>query len=425
MGLRLLFVAALVVGSHAILVRTRPSKIAVLNYHSISSDPTWLRIGDKLSLSPEAFERQLAYLSRRGYRTLFISELHQMLAGKKEFERGRRYVALTFDDGYADNWVAAFPLLREYGMKATLFISTDFIDPADRTRPRFEHAKDSRSELEWEGYLTWPELRQMHASGLIEIQSHGTQHARVFCRDKLISFVSPRRINLWLFWEERPKSRTRWWLDLPGDTSLLGHPLFPQKSALAARAYRPDPDAVAYLRQWAVRRGEPFFRSNDWEDQLRREWKTFLDEHGDHSVWESEDAYAVRVKEELSRSRWLLEERLGVPARFLCWPENEFSPLSERLAREVGFTATVSNDHNTSNVVGKVPGRISRVWVGQRGCAVAQKHCEFVDFVARLRVFEGCCIWYPVRVAISVFTLLSRALRRRFSCSVGSSSNWE
>ena len=47
-------------------------------------------------------------------------------------------VVLTFDDGYLDNWVAVMPLLRKYGQKAIIFMSTDFIDPTSQSRPTLD-----------------------------------------------------------------------------------------------------------------------------------------------------------------------------------------------------------------------------------------------------------------------------------------------
>jgi len=65
---------------------------------------------------------------------------------------------ITFDDGYADNYYNAFPLLKKYGFKATFFIITDFID---QRRPDF---------------MTWKQIEEMAQAGM-EIGAHGRDHS--------------------------------------------------------------------------------------------------------------------------------------------------------------------------------------------------------------------------------------------------------
>jgi len=71
-------------------------------------------------------------------------------------------VAITIDDGYASTYKYAFPLLRQHGFAATVFVYTDFIG-----------AKDA---------LTWAQMREMVASGLIDIQAHSKTHANLASR---------------------------------------------------------------------------------------------------------------------------------------------------------------------------------------------------------------------------------------------------
>jgi peptidoglycan/xylan/chitin deacetylase (PgdA/CDA1 family) len=66
-------------------------------------------------------------------------------------------VILTFDDGYADAYTNAFPILKKYGMTATFFVVTEWLD----TRQP--------------GYLTWDQVREMSAAGM-SIQSHTRTH---------------------------------------------------------------------------------------------------------------------------------------------------------------------------------------------------------------------------------------------------------
>jgi peptidoglycan/xylan/chitin deacetylase (PgdA/CDA1 family) len=104
---------------------------------------------------PSDFAAQLAYLAEHGYRTIGLEEVAGYLAGERRDPPPPRSVVLTFDDGYRDNYEAAYPLLKKHGFRATIFMVSGFVD-----RP---------------GYLTWAQLREMAASG-ITIGGHTLSH---------------------------------------------------------------------------------------------------------------------------------------------------------------------------------------------------------------------------------------------------------
>ena len=101
--------------------------VSILAYHSVcpADDPYLPYIGRNLSIEPEAFERQIAYLARQ-YRIVDLSTLAGYLT--EGYDDDRPLLALTFDDGYRDNYRYAFPILRRYQAPATLFLTTDCID---------------------------------------------------------------------------------------------------------------------------------------------------------------------------------------------------------------------------------------------------------------------------------------------------------
>ncbi len=406
---------ALGLGSWLILVRRQPPKLPVLNYHSVSARPEWLRIGDRVSITPEAFDRQLAYLKRHGYRSLFVSEIFSLLAGQEGWPRRSRFIALTFDDGFADNWIAAFPLLKKYGMKATIFVSTSFIAEADRCRVTIEETNRADWDaLDWTGYLTWPELKAMRDSGLVEVQCHGHEHTRVFAGSGLKGFVGPGKPNIWLFWNIRPEARGRWWREVDADRSLWGHPVFAQAPALAERAFRPDPKAVAHMLSWARNANE--FSTPDWERHAWEEWARYKRNHTVHGEWETDETYARRVEQDLTEARRILREKLGVESSVLCWPENAFSKISEGVARQVGFAATVSNRHDTTNAARKAPDRITRVFIGSPAAGIRSASLDFLGFVLEVKVFEGWYVLYPLLAAMHQARKIALAMKGRSVC---------
>ena len=124
--------------------------VPVLMYHNIDDNATL----SKLSVSPQSFRAQMGFLKRHNYNVVSLEELSDLIKhGKVPY----RTIAITFDDGYENNYMNAFPVLKEFGLEATIFISPALIGE--------------------EGYSTWEELIDMAESGLIAIGSHSMTHA--------------------------------------------------------------------------------------------------------------------------------------------------------------------------------------------------------------------------------------------------------
>jgi peptidoglycan/xylan/chitin deacetylase (PgdA/CDA1 family) len=153
----------------------RKRTIPVFAYHHVAPDR---------EITPEVFEAQLLHLTRNNYKFLTGDELSQFLSGKKKFDRA---VMLTFDDGYADNWIYAFPLIRKYRAKALIFLPTAYIQKSGAVRPTSAEGgaitNTIEREREAEGFLTWGEARKMSESGLIEFGSHTVSHKNFIKND--------------------------------------------------------------------------------------------------------------------------------------------------------------------------------------------------------------------------------------------------
>lgn len=134
-----------------------------LMYHHIVDDEefaTGKYDGNNAVISLSQFEAEMAYLADNGYRTYTMSEAAGMLYNSLPFPE--KSVMITFDDGYASNYELAFPVLEEYNLKATIaavVISTEQAENGGAAKQPLPH-------------LTFDQLREMQASGLIEIGSH-------------------------------------------------------------------------------------------------------------------------------------------------------------------------------------------------------------------------------------------------------------
>lgn len=102
-------------GEEAWLTREQPVEIPILMYHSIST-------GNALRVPPAEFEQQMQFLQAAGYYTLTPAELYQ--AFETNTVPAEKVVMITFDDGYTDNYTAALPVMKRYGIASTVFMIT-------------------------------------------------------------------------------------------------------------------------------------------------------------------------------------------------------------------------------------------------------------------------------------------------------------
>jgi peptidoglycan/xylan/chitin deacetylase (PgdA/CDA1 family) len=151
--------------------------VPILTYHHVNPLP-----GDMVTVTPDYFKAQMAFLSRSGYRSLFIDELLDWMAGKNPLTG--KAVVLTFDDGYRDNIRFAYPILKKFGIKATIFLVTGWAGEGrrDEDRDRVYAHRECR-ELSEAGLadriaLSWPEARRLEEEGLVRIESHTHEHTK-------------------------------------------------------------------------------------------------------------------------------------------------------------------------------------------------------------------------------------------------------
>ncbi len=130
----------------------------ILMYHRVAD-----LAGDRLSVKPTEFIRQMDFLRERGYRIIPLSELPSALTSSSS-----PAVSLTFDDGYRDFYDNAFPILKERRLPAAVFVITGLMEGKVRL-PRYRKFPQSAKPLSWEM------LPEMARAG-IEIGSHSLTH---------------------------------------------------------------------------------------------------------------------------------------------------------------------------------------------------------------------------------------------------------
>lgn len=142
----------------------KPGGVRVLCYHKIGEQPPGTR-SPYLWVSAEAFARQLDYLRDHGYTTMFFSELRDAELGHRPLPE--KPVLITFDDGFANNYELAYPLLKERGLKANLFLVVEGVGGDSR----WDRVPDVILPM-----LTWAQVREMQDAGVFEFGSHTLSH---------------------------------------------------------------------------------------------------------------------------------------------------------------------------------------------------------------------------------------------------------
>lgn len=136
------------------------NRISILTFHALQEtrSPT--------AYPPAAFARALKNWRAAGWRTLSLNDAVRQLESRTPLPE--KTFVLTFDDGYASVYRIAFPLLRELGMTATVFIA-----PGEGSERRGDLM--SLPTLYGREMLTWGEIREMRAAG-IDFGAHSLTH---------------------------------------------------------------------------------------------------------------------------------------------------------------------------------------------------------------------------------------------------------
>jgi peptidoglycan/xylan/chitin deacetylase (PgdA/CDA1 family) len=150
-----------------VLIKRESKQIPILMYHSISKHAT--PKFKPFTVSPALLAEQMAYLHQRSYTTITVTQFVHARA-QEGAALPERPVVLTFDDGFADFFTDALPVLQRYGFTATLYVTTAFINGTSHWLQREGEAARSM--------LAWDQLTEITARG-IECGSHSHSHPQL------------------------------------------------------------------------------------------------------------------------------------------------------------------------------------------------------------------------------------------------------
>lgn len=343
--------------------------IPVLYYHSIApeKDAKWFK--KYLTFELKYFETHLKYFKSNGYKTIDLNDYCDLKLHSDFKFNNEKLVCLTFDDGYADNYIYVYPMLKKYGFKGTIFINPESVDlksPKRSTLEDYWNGKSTLKEIEKWGFLTWDEMREMEKSGIIDIQSHTFSHTKHFISDKLTDFHHRGGNCLYPVGNLFP-GRIPYYI---GDTDFeklipYGYPFFEEVSSVIARKVIINEEYInSVIEKYEESRNKP--GKYIFEEILKIIEPMDSEFRKDNNIIvkkETEEEYQKRVLIELKSSKEIIEKELNKKVDFCSWPHGENSEFVHKLALKSGYKMTtkgkaVFRDDNR---------RIERISIGSSG----------------------------------------------------------
>ena len=286
----------------------------ILMYHRVAnlySDP-WL-----LAVTPQRFAQHLEIL-RQHTKPMPLRQLFEgLLSGNVD----DRAVAITFDDGYADNLYSAKPLLERYDFPATFFLTTGYIG--------------------CEREFWWDELERLFLQprtlpDVLHVSLNGTMHQ--WRLGKAVNYSS----------EEAARQRRRW--RARGGVSSSRHRLYYSLWNLLYSLREGERQRLlGELRAWAG--SEPVVRPTHRSlslDEVVRLAQGELIEIGAHTVTHPALAAlpVASQREEILLSKARLEETLDRPVSSFAYPHGNLAEETVGIVREAGFARACTTDAN-------------------------------------------------------------------------------
>ena len=263
--------------------KTRKNFVLCLMYHSVDSEK------GKGGIFVDEFEEHIKWIKDK--KTFKMEELKGL-----DYKLPKNSILITFDDGYKNNYTLAFPILKKYNMKATIFLNTKFIEKDD-------------------AYLNWAEIREMYESGLVDFQLHTHSHQLIIKNIDVLDFYdeesSPyfKRESYSLFFDGN--------YDEKRDAGKLnGLPVFKLRSKISIPGYKAKKDFVEKYRN-IVEPQENNMSEKEKKEFLNKLFKERKDEFFDKI---SEEQFKETVKFEILENKKIISEKLGKIPDCLAYP---------------------------------------------------------------------------------------------------------
>lgn len=285
-------------------------------YYNKKGNPWFLyhHIGES-GVPTDWFEEHLKNIWFLNMKTLTNREMLESL--DKHGKLPKNSVALTFDDGYYDNYRHAFPLLKKYKMKATLYLNTAYVENEENRAFK---------------YLSWKEIEEMSSSGVFDIQLHSHRHMPIFVNT---SFDRVADSNDLL---DRDIQH------LYGGNAQIGFPIFGKRGEFSSTGVIVPLEAAEKFKN--------FYENLSTEEKGNKKLiQDFINSelHKD-LIFETLDEAKARVLNDLNKNISLIEEHTGYKPNFFCWPWGHKSPEFIAILKSAGIAGFVTTRKGTNGL---------------------------------------------------------------------------
>lgn len=290
--------------------------IIICFYYNKKGIPWFLyhHIGEK-GVSTEWFEEHLKIISYFQMKTLTNRDILDQLKNKGKISKNS--VAITFDDGYYDNYINAYPLLKKYNLKSILYLNTAYVEKENHRAYK---------------YLSWSEIKEMSDSGLVDIQLHSHRHMPIFINTTLDRIVNKQDLmdrEIQYLYDNQAK---------------IGYPLFGKRGEFSTKGILISLETAKKFKNY-------YDSLNEKEEEKILLCQKYIDTVLKEEIKNENFKDAKnRVLEDLNQNISLIEDYCGYRPTFFCWPWGHKSPEFIKILKEAGILGFVTTRKGTNSI---------------------------------------------------------------------------
>ena len=314
----------------AILYFYRNKGIPAVLYHQIN---------DYSNVNGKLFEEHIKYLVENGYKGITVSEYIN-----NEFDKKDKNIMITFDDGYYDNYAIAFPILKKYNIKSTIFLNSFYIKNEERdnmnnviknsgeaNKVAMDNYNKTCNATTWQ-YMTWVEAVEMHKSGIVDFQAHSHKHTPIFVNKNLLGIIKNTTgdsSDLYLYGRETKE----------------GDPVFRKRGECSTKGI--------IIKKEFFEKFNEFYKENKEKKNLNKLAQSFTEKYlGSLIKEESESDAEDRIYKEGIKNKIEIENFIGKKVEVFCWPWGHRSKFGMRILEKAGYRAFVTTKKGTNSIWG-------------------------------------------------------------------------
>ena len=302
------------------------------------------QVNDLSNTSLSLLDKHFELIKKQKLTTLTAADVKQYTNEKKKLPKNS--ILITFDDGYYDNYLNVFPLLKKYNFKATFFINSAFIkESADRATTIIKESGAANQEIienYYKGaditsdqYMTWEEMREMQQSGLCDFELHSHTHKLAFATLELRGFVENEKFSgeALHVYNGKPK---------------VGYPMLRTRGETTIRKLIPKEEFLdAVKKLYEEKKGlKP--------SKLKKELGEFIKNYADASTTESSEGAKGRIVNEIHKNQEELYKHLGKQPVAYAWPYGHKSEFGRGIIKSENvslfFTCKKGTNGRTINL---------------------------------------------------------------------------